>query len=579
MSQLSGSDALVIAALAAGGYSLYKAMEEPTAVAGKPAPPPKPTSQKKPDLPVLNPPTNNPPSNNTINNNNNIINNIINPPVNNPPVNNPPVNNPPVNNPPVNNPPVNNPPFNNPPANNPPSNNPPVNNPPFNNPPANNPPSNNPPFNNPPSNNPPVNNPPSNNDPVKTYGMTNWFINTLSNNVPVEVVSNQWAGSKHLLHAEMPSDKDNFEEWSPLPSVKAIIDMPPYLEDASDLDWMVLDTTATEIEFLEKHGIQYLTWRELLALIRQDIPNFGRHGHPDFNGDWAIKHPVTRLWVRPESEQHRDSLILEPPQGLPKYRNLSDFFIKTLRGRKRAVNPTHLTTNSPYHHSGIHSSTRASSSWYRWNMIDGSIGYPSYSAVQQAAAQNIPNFGKHDHPDFVGNWGVKLQSGEWVRPWKPEHSLWGPGGIYGTRSVGSTLKKSKPQLMKLYRNEFPDLTVEVVERFTNSFNCIAWTIGVRDRWVWNEIDTNGDGLSSFSEFVSFYGRHGLLPTTVESEADVAIFGFESFGQLDVKHGAVREKGSNYWLSKMGQGGIIRHEGLNVFDTSPYGKLLLMFKRV
>ena len=150
-------------------------------------------------------------------------------------------------------------------------------------------------------------------------------------------------------------------------------------------------------------------------------------------------------------------------------------------------------------------------------------------------------------------------------------------GLFG--ALGSTLKKSKPQLMKLYRNEFPDLTVEVVERFTNSFNCIAWTIGVRDRWVWNEIDTNGDGLSSFSEFVSFYGRHGLLPTTVESEADVAIFGFESFGKLDVKHGAVREKGSNYWLSKMGQGGIIRHEGLNVFDTSPYGKLLLMFKRV
>ena len=148
-----------------------------------------------------------------------------------------------------------------------------------------------------------------------------------------------------------------------------------------------------------------------------------------------------------------------------------------------------------------------------------------------------------------------------------------------TGELGSTLRKSKPQLMKLYRNEFPDLTVEVVERFTNSFNCIAWTIGVRDRWVWNEIDTNGDGHSSFSEFVSFYGRHGLLPTTVESEADVAIFGFESFGQLDVKHGAVREKGSNYWLSKMGQGGIIRHEGLNVFDTSPYGKLLLMFKRV
>ena len=145
--------------------------------------------------------------------------------------------------------------------------------------------------------------------------------------------------------------------------------------------------------------------------------------------------------------------------------------------------------------------------------------------------------------------------------------------------VGSTLRKTRPQLMKLYRNEFPDLTVEVVERFTNAFNCIAWTIGVRDRWVWTEIDTDHDGNASFVEFVAFYQKHGFQPTAIESQADVAIFGFESFGKLDVKHGAVREKGSNYWLSKMGQGGIIRHEGLNVFDTSPYGKLLLMFKRI
>ena len=75
--------------------------------------------------------------------------------------------------------------------------------------------------------------------------------------------------------------------------------------------------------------------------------------------------------------------------------------------------------------------------------------------------------------------------------------------------VGSTLRKTRPQLMRLYRNEFPDLTVEVVERFTNAFNCIAWTIGVRDRWVWTEIDTDHDGNASFAEFVAFYQKHGL----------------------------------------------------------------------
>ena len=135
-----------------------------------------------------------------------------------------------------------------------------------------------------------------------------------------------------------------------------------------------------------------------------------------------------------------------------------------------------------------------------------------------------------------------------------------------------------PRLMRVYRDSFPDLTVEVVERFTNAFNCIAWTIGVRDRWVWNEVDMNQDGYASFSEFVTFYAKHGLVPTPFEGEATVAIFGFEGTGgRLDVKHGARREAGTGFWLSKMGQGGMIRHADLEVFDTSPYGKLLMMFK--
>jgi hypothetical protein len=140
-----------------------------------------------------------------------------------------------------------------------------------------------------------------------------------------------------------------------------------------------------------------------------------------------------------------------------------------------------------------------------------------------------------------------------------------------------SLKTSRPKLLKLYRNKFPSLTVEVVERFTNAYNCIAWTIGVRDRWVWNEVDMNADGEASFSEFIAFYEKHGLTPTPFEDEAVVAIFGFESNGRLDVKHGARREQNTGFWLSKMGQGGMIRHAELQVFYDSPYGKLLLMFK--
>ena len=141
------------------------------------------------------------------------------------------------------------------------------------------------------------------------------------------------------------------------------------------------------------------------------------------------------------------------------------------------------------------------------------------------------------------------------------------------------LKKSMPQLMRTYRNQFPGLTIEMVERFDNTFNCIAFTIGEEKRWVWNEIDLNYDGTSSFSEFVTFYQKHGFEPTNSEADADVAIFGFNVKGHIDVKHGARRETGSDFWLSKMGQGGIIRHNDLYAFDGSPYGSLLLMFKKL
>jgi hypothetical protein len=145
--------------------------------------------------------------------------------------------------------------------------------------------------------------------------------------------------------------------------------------------------------------------------------------------------------------------------------------------------------------------------------------------------------------------------------------------------LGSTLKKTKPQLLDLYRRKFPNLPVEVVERFTKAFNCIAFTIGVRDRWVWNEIDTNQDGFASYTEFIAFYRRHGFEITPLEAEADIAIFGKMNRSRVEVKHGARREPGTGYWLSKMGQGGIIRHKSLNVFKDSPYGDPLLMFRRI
>jgi hypothetical protein len=100
---------------------------------------------------------------------------------------------------------------------------------------------------------------------------------------------------------------------------------------------------------------------------------------------------------------------------------------------------------------------------------------------------------------------------------------------------------------------------------------------VTDRWVWAEIDVNEDGTSDYHEFISFYSRHGYIPTNNLDEAVIAMFGIRHpQGRLEVKHAARRVGG--LWQSKMGQGGTIQHSRLDVFEGSSYGELLVLFKR-
>ena len=140
---------------------------------------------------------------------------------------------------------------------------------------------------------------------------------------------------------------------------------------------------------------------------------------------------------------------------------------------------------------------------------------------------------------------------------------------------------SRPMLWKTYLEEFPNLEVAMVSGFNEGFNCIAWSIGVTDRWVWNEIDTNSDGTSSLSEFINFYAKHGYLPTSNEKTADVALFALKQGEGYKVTHAAKKNKqypNRNIWLSKMGQGGVIEHKGLSVFKDSPYGTPIALFRR-
>ncbi len=134
----------------------------------------------------------------------------------------------------------------------------------------------------------------------------------------------------------------------------------------------------------------------------------------------------------------------------------------------------------------------------------------------------------------------------------------------------------RPKLFSTYRNQFPHLNYEVVDRYTKAYNCIAFTIGVTDRWVWNEVDLNENGTASYLEFIRFYQKHGYTPTFDDDKAVICIYGIISkLGEISVKHGA--RKIDNMWYSKMGSGSLLRHKNLDVFRDSSYGEPLMKFK--
>ena len=60
-----------------------------------------------------------------------------------------------------------------------------------------------------------------------------------------------------------------------------------------------------------------------------------------------------------------------------------------------------------------------------------------------------------------------------------------------------------PSLWQIYMDDFPHLEMAMVSDFDDTYNCIAWSLGISDRWVWNEIDLNSDGTSSLSEFLNY----------------------------------------------------------------------------
>jgi hypothetical protein len=68
----------------------------------------------------------------------------------------------------------------------------------------------------------------------------------------------------------------------------------------------------------------------------------------------------------------------------------------------------------------------------------------------------------------------------------------------------------------IQRSHFPRLTCYTVTAPPNpAYNCIACSVGVTNRWIWQEVDGYGnrDGVVTVSDFDAYFSYGGYTPTT------------------------------------------------------------------
>lgn len=169
----------------------------------------------------------------------------------------------------------------------------------------------------------------------------------------------------------------------------------------------------------------------------------------------------------------------------------------------------------------------------------------------------------------------------------------GPGGEKWDSSFGENFSfdvavarpDADPHWKRLLLDKpgFPKLTADNFRALsppTQDYNCIAWTVGKRDEWLWP-----GTTVEAFDDL---YARHGYEPlagpdVTHDPAVDkIAIYGIRpasggSSREPVVTHGAVMNDDGR-WTSKMGNLPLIEHEDPTVVEGSSYGELLRVYAR-
>ncbi len=128
-------------------------------------------------------------------------------------------------------------------------------------------------------------------------------------------------------------------------------------------------------------------------------------------------------------------------------------------------------------------------------------------------------------------------------------------------------RQMTPAEKQRFRGYFPALDVNravVTGEVSRVYNCISWTLGITDRWLWP-----GNSLGNFD---TFYGGFGFIRAT---DGSIAAWGHST---SSMTHGSVSGLGHGpRWESKCGPDLRIQH-GLNEPAGSSYGRVLAFYRR-
>jgi hypothetical protein len=128
---------------------------------------------------------------------------------------------------------------------------------------------------------------------------------------------------------------------------------------------------------------------------------------------------------------------------------------------------------------------------------------------------------------------------------------------------------------------FPNLTEDNfvgIGPSTQRYNCIAWTLGIRDEWVWPG--------TRMEDFDRLYGEHGYTPLDTldfaprEGFEKVVIYGLPPKGtrrEIEVTHGA-RIHADGQLTSKLGTNPLIRHQTADGVSGPSYGEPVRVYER-